>query len=132
MQQHVCFMFVTMYLSFPTSSSRRSSADSVMKLPGADLGGREVLDPQVAGGVDDQCVHDGKSFRCADVQSVAVTPPSTYRMCPLTKFDASLARNTAAPTRSSTSPQRRDGVRPTSQRVNSASFTSVSVSSVLK
>ena len=45
-------------------------------------------------------------------------------MWPLTKLEASLARNTAAPTRSSTSPQRRDGVWLTSHCVNSGLSTS--------
>jgi hypothetical protein len=67
-----------------------------------------------------------------DRPRVAVTPPSTYRICPLTKFDASLARKIAAPTRSSTSPQRREGVRAISQLQNSSFFVSASVSSVLK
>ena len=82
------------------------------------------------GGVDDESFHDLVSLTF--FYSVAVTPPSTYRMWPLTKVDASLARNTAAPTRSSTSPQRRDGVRLISQALNSALSTSASVSSVLK
>ena len=86
-----------------------------------------VFDAQVAGGVDDEGFHGCWSF-----QSVAVTPPSTYRMWPLTKREASLARNTAAPTRSSTSPQRRDGVRPISQALNSGLSTSAWFSSVLK
>ena len=37
-------------------------------------------------------------------------PPSTYNTCPLTKFDASDARNTAGPSRSSIVPQRLAGV----------------------
>ena len=37
-------------------------------------------------------------------------PPSTYRMWPLTKSDASEARNTAGPMRSSVVPQRAAGV----------------------
>ena len=86
----------------------------------------DLFNAQVAGGVDDEGFHE------VFFQSVAVTPPSTYRMWPLTKREASLARNTAAPTRSSTSPQRRDGVRPISQLLNSGLSTSAWFSSVLK
>ena len=53
-------------------------------------------------------------------------------MWPLTKFDAFDDRNTAAPTSSSTSPQRPAGVRPATHALNSASATSAFVSSVLK
>ena len=66
------------------------------------------------------------------IYRLAVTPPSTYRMCPLTKFDASLAKNTAAPARSSTLPQRRLGVRPISQVLNFSSATRAALSSVSK
>ena len=53
-------------------------------------------------------------------------------MCPFTKLDAGAHRKMAAPTSSSTFPHRPAGVRFSSQPVNSASFTSASVSSVLK
>ncbi len=107
------------------------AADAALAYPDPDLAGLRTrlggdgFDPQVFGGVDDKCFHES-SYK------VAVTPPSTYRMWPLTNFEASLARNTAGPTRSSTSPQRRDGVRPISQLLNSGFFTSASLSSVLK
>ena len=40
----------------------------------------------------------------------AKIPPSTYKICPFTKLDASLARNTAGPAKSSGLPQRAAGV----------------------
>src|SRR5262249_12271166 len=108
-----------------------AAADAHAQLRGADGGRGHLLDAQVAGGVDDEGFH-GLLVPFGSGQSVAVTPPSTYRMWPLTKREASLARNTAASARSSTSPQRRDGVRPISQRLNSSLATSACVSSVLK
>ena len=65
-------------------------------------------------------------------QTTAVMPPSTKIVCPLTKADASLARNTSVPTRSSTRPQRPAGVRCATHAENSASSTSAWVSSVAK
>ena len=105
-----------------------AGAHAHLQLVRQQLGRVDGLDAQVAGGVDDEGFHG----LAPSLQSVAVTPPSTYRMWPLTKREASLARNTAAPTRSSTSPQRRDGVRPISQALNSALSTSAWFSSVLK
>lgn len=100
-----------------------------LQLIGAERCGLIGLDAQVARGVNDECFH-GVCFRI--FQSCAVTPPSTYRMWPLTKLEAALDRNTAAPTRSSTLPQRRDGVRPISQLENASFSTSAWFSSVLK
>ena len=40
----------------------------------------------------------------------AKIPPSTYKICPFTKLDASLAKNTAGPAKSSGLPQRAAGV----------------------
>ena len=40
----------------------------------------------------------------------ASIPPSTYKTCPLTKLDASDAKNTAGPAKSSGFPQRAAGV----------------------
>ena len=40
----------------------------------------------------------------------AKIPPSTYKICPFTKLEASLARNTAGPAKSSGLPQRAAGV----------------------
>ena len=123
------------------------SADAALAYAHPDLAGRDRLgddgfDPQVFRGVDDECFHEqvspgsalgeGRCRRARRRHKVAVTPPSTYRIWPLTNFEASLARNTAGPTRSSTSPQRRDGVRPISQLLNSGFLTSASLSSVLK
>ena len=85
-----------------------------------------VLQPQIFGRMANQGTHGWSS------QSVAVKPPSTYKIWPLTNLEASLAKNTTAPPRSSTSPQRRLGVRPTSQLVNCGSAANFSVSSVLK
>ena len=85
-----------------------------------------VLQPQIFGRMANQGTHGWSS------QSVAVKPPSTYKIWPLTNLEASLAKNTTAPPRSSTSPQRRLGVRPTNQLVNCGSAANFSVSSVLK
>ncbi len=63
---------------------------------------------------------------------LAVMPPSTYKMWPVTKLDAAEARNTAAPPSSCTSPQRPAGVRLLSHAVKASSATSACVSSVLK
>ncbi len=65
-------------------------------------------------------------------QTTAVMPPSTNRTCPLTKFDAGEARNTSAPTRSSTLPQRPAGVRVVTHWVNCSFSTRARVSSVSK
>lgn len=51
-------------------------------------------------------------------QSEARIPPSTYRICPVTKSEAREARNTAAPMSSSGLPQRPAGVRCLIQRSN--------------
>ena len=65
-------------------------------------------------------------------QSEAVMPPSTKSVWPLTKLEASEARKIAAPTSSSTSPQRPAGVRLASQAENSGSPTSAALSGVSK
>ena len=62
----------------------------------------------------------------------AVIPPSTNKICPLTKLDASEAKKIAAPTSSPTSPQRPIGVRFDSQAENFSSSTRALLSSVLK
>lgn len=47
---------------------------------------------------------------CGCLPKYAAIPPSTYRICPLTKSDAEEARNTAGPCKSSGLPQRSAGV----------------------
>src|SRR3954468_16234327 len=64
--------------------------------------------------------------------TTAVIPPSTNRMCPLTKDDASAARKIAAPCSSSTLPQRPAGVRAHTQAENFSSFIKAVLSSVPK
>ena len=64
--------------------------------------------------------------------TLLVRPPSTYRTCPVTKLDASLARNTAAPASSPTSPQRPRGVRLVSHAENAGSATRAALRSVRK
>ena len=98
---------------------------SHQQLVRAGRGNFGVLDTQILGAVTDDGFHGLH-------QRVAVMPPSTYRIWPLTKREASLARNTIAGPRSSTSPQRRLGVCPTSQAEKVGSSTRLCVSSVLK
>ena len=46
------------------------------------------------------------NLSASGVQPLAVSPPSTYRICPVTKSDAGEARKIHAPTISSVSPNR--------------------------
>lgn len=64
--------------------------------------------------------------------AVAVIPPFTNSVCPLTKLLACDDRNTAAPTSSSTLPQRPCGVRFCNHVVNSGSATSAAFNGVSK
>jgi malate synthase len=75
-------------------------------------------------------VHGEKVRR--SIHTVAVMPPSTNSVWPLTKADASDARNTAAPISSPTSPQRPAGVRWVSHFENSGSSNSAWLSAVRK
>ena len=66
------------------------------------------------------------------IYSEAVMPPSTYRIWPFTKLDAGEDKKIAAPTSSSTLPQRPAGVRFSSHAENSTSATSAALSGVSK
>src|SRR5829696_694545 len=98
-------------------------------LVGGRLTERYRLDPEIIGGVRDDAEGFGGDHGC---QTTAVMPPSTNRTCPLTKSEAGEARNTRAPIRSSTLPQRPAGVRPLTHALNSSSSTRALVSSVSK
>ncbi len=101
-------------------------ADGEQGLAGAGLPGLQLLDPQVVLTVN----HTTQHVRTPVLYSTLVMPPSTYRICPLTKSAAGDARNSTPPTRSSVRPQRPAGVRLRTQALNSSSWTRGWVSSV--
>src|SRR5882757_6069190 len=84
-------------------TQKKKSADDPAEIPGAlnfYFSGRRRRAGRILG------IHRSYWFT-----PLARNPPSTASTCPVTKLAASDARNTAAPTSSSTCPKRRIGVR---------------------
>src|ERR1035437_5948832 len=74
-----------------------------------------VLSRVVAGGIAERSVFPAPVFAFVSLftrirDQTALTPPSTARHCPVMWRDASLARNTTAPFKSSSPPMRCNGV----------------------
>jgi hypothetical protein len=104
---------------------------------GCGPGQRDLIDPQVTGGVGHQRrtrgrqrVRIGCQVCIQGHQTTTVIPPSIKMVCPFTKSDPSEASHTTGPARSSTVPQRWAGVLPRIQELNSSSSTRFWVISV--